>query len=173
MLRELTPEATNVGALVNPIRPSVDTQVRDLQEAAKALGLQLLIARAGTEPELQTSFAELSARKIDALLVAADPFFNSRREQVLALAARIAVPAIYQWREFTAAGGLMSYGPSFADAYRQAGVYTGRILKGEKPGDLPLEQPTKFEMVINLKTAKALGLPIPPTLMTRADEVIE
>jgi putative ABC transport system substrate-binding protein len=144
-----------------------------LQTAGGALGLQLHIVNAATEGELGEAFTTLVQQQAGALLVAADPFFNDRREALVALAAQHALPAIYEWREFAAAGGLVSYGTIISDAYRQAGVYTGRILKGEKPADLPVVQPTRFELVINIKTAKALGITVPQTLAVAADEVIE
>jgi putative ABC transport system substrate-binding protein len=144
-----------------------------VQEAAPRLGVQLIIVRANTESEFNAAFSAVVQRKAAALQVCASPFFNTKRQQLVLRAARHALPAIYEWREFAEAGGLMSYGTSLRDAYRQAGVYAGRILKGAKPADLPIVQSTKFEFVINLSAAKALGIEVPPTLSARADEVIE
>ncbi len=173
LLHEMVPKATTIAVLINPNYLDSDNELRDVQEAAARLGVQLVIVRANAESEFDAAFATLVQQRAGALLVCASPFFNARREQLVVLAARHAVPAIYEWRDFAAAGGLMSYGTSLADAYRQAGVYAGRILKGAKPADLPVVQSTRFEFIINLNTAKALGLDVPPTLSARADEVIE
>jgi ABC-type uncharacterized transport system substrate-binding protein len=173
LLHELVPTATIIGVLVNPTDSRAETQTRDMQEAARALGQQIRFVTASTEREIDTAFASLVQNQAGALIVGSDAFFNSRREQIVALAARHAVPAIYQLREFAAAGGLISYGTSQSDAYRLAGVYTSKILKGEKPEGLAVIQAARFEFVINLKTAKALGLEIPPLLLASADEVIE
>jgi putative ABC transport system substrate-binding protein len=173
LLHELVPNVGRIALLVNPNNTRVEAQLRDTQEAAARLGIRLIVLNASTEPEIDTSFAILVREGASALLVASDAFFYSRHNQLVALAARHAVPAIYQLREFTAAGGLMSYGASLAEVYHQAGVYTGRILKGEKPADLPVIQSTKFELVINLKTAKALGVAVSNAIQLLADEVIE
>jgi putative ABC transport system substrate-binding protein len=173
LLHEIIPGTTSIGVLVNPKVADSDLELRELQEAASAINRQIDILRASTETEIDTAFATLAQQAPGALLVTADPFFTSRRDQVVALAARYKLPAIYFQREFADVGGLMSYAPDFADGYRQAGVYVGKILKGTKPADLPVVQPTKFELVINLKTAKTLGLNVPPTLLATADEVIE
>jgi putative ABC transport system substrate-binding protein len=159
--------------LLNPTNANFQSQLRGVQDAARALGQQVSILSANTEREIDAAFATLTASRSAALLVGSDPFFNNERDQVVALAARHAIPAIYEGREFVMAGGLASYGTNLADAYRQAGVYAGRLLRGEKPGDLPIVQPTQFEFVINLKTAKALGLDVPAGLSSSADEVIE
>jgi len=173
LLRELVPAATMVAVLVNTNNPSADGEVRNAQIAMRALGVRLRVLTASTERDIDEVFARLAQQRADALLVHNDPFFLGLRAQLLLLTARHAIPTIYAWRDFVAAGGLMSYGAKSTDAYRQAGVYVGRILKGEKAADLPVVQPTKFELVINLTTAKALGLSISPGLLAIADEVIE
>ena len=173
LLLQIKPGANLIGVLVNPNRPGVDTNSMELEAAAYKVGRQLVFQNGGAEHPLEAAFQKLAERKVDALVVTADPFFNFRRPEVVALAARHGIPAIYQWREFVADGGLMSYGPSIGDAYHQAGVYAGRILKGAKPADLPVTQPTRFELVINQKTAKALGIEIPALMLARADAVTE
>jgi putative ABC transport system substrate-binding protein len=173
LLHEMVPKATSVAVLINPNFADAENQLRDVQEAAARLGVQLVIVRANTESEFDAAFSTLVGKRAGALLVCGSPFFNGRREQLVVLAARHAVPAIFEWRDFAAAGGLMSYGTSLADAYHQVGVYAGQILRGTKPGDLPVVQSTKFELVINLSTAKALGIEVPPALSARADEIIE
>jgi putative ABC transport system substrate-binding protein len=173
LLSELVPQAGVIGLLVNPNNPSAERLIKDAQEAARAKGGRLIILKAGSASEIDTAFATFLPLRAGALVVSADPFLSSQREQLVALASRHAVPTIYAWREFAASGGLISYGPSLPAAYRMVGVYAGKILKGAKPADLPVQQPTKFELVINLKTAKALGLKVPQSLLGRADEVIE
>ena len=173
LLSELVPQAGVIALLVNPNSAAAERQTRDVQEGARAKGVQLSILKAGTENEIDTAFASLVQLHTGALLVGADPFFNSQREKLVALSARFAVPAIYEWREFTELGGLISYGPSQTSLWRQVGIYAGRILKGTKPADLPVQQPTTFELVVNLKTANALGLTVPPSILARANEVIE
>ena len=173
LLRELAPKASTIGVLINPDYPSANSQREEAQQAAARLGLRPLMLSARADGEIDLAFASAAKQGADALLVATDPFLLSRRERLVALAARYAVPAIYARREVVTAGGLISYGPHFWDGYRQAGAYVGRVLKDEKPADLPVLQPTKFELVINLKTAKALGLEVPDRLLALADEVIE
>jgi len=173
LLSELVPQAAVIALLVNPSNSNSGRTVENVQSAAQAKGVQLHIVKAGTESEIDAAFVTLVQRHAGALVVGSDPFFNSRREHLVALAAHYAVPAIYEWREFAVAGGLISYGPSITGTWRQVGVYVGRILAGAKPADLPIQQPTKFELVVNLKTAKALGLTVPPSILARADEVIE
>jgi putative tryptophan/tyrosine transport system substrate-binding protein len=173
LLHEMLPKATPIAVLINPNYADAENQLRDVQEAAARLGVQLVVVRANAESDFDAAFWALVGQQAGALLVCASPFFNNRREQLVVLAARHAVPAIFEWRDFAVAGGLMSYGTSLADAYRQVGVYAGQILKGAKPADLPIVQATRFEFVINLSTAKALGIEVPPTLLARADEVIE
>jgi putative ABC transport system substrate-binding protein len=170
LLRNLVPQASVIAVLMNP---EGEAGIQDVQASARALGQEIRVVTARTEVELDTAFVTLVQDRAGALFVGADAYFNSRRNQLLALAERHAVPAIYDRREFAAAGGLISYGTQFTDAYRQVGIYTGRILKGEKPADLPVMQSSKFELVINLKTATTLGITVPPTLLVAADEVIE
>jgi putative tryptophan/tyrosine transport system substrate-binding protein len=173
LLRELLPTATAIGFLVDPTAPTTESETKDMVAAASALGRKLLVVGASTESEVDGAFASLVRQRADALVVAAQVFFASRRDQLVALSARHAMPAIYDTRGYVAAGGLMSYGTNVADAHRQAGVYVGRILKSDKPADLPVQQSTRFELVINLKTAKALGLTIPSGVLAIADEVVE
>jgi putative tryptophan/tyrosine transport system substrate-binding protein len=173
LLCEVVANGSAVALLQNPKDPKAESQKMDVQTAAQALGRRLLVLHASTETEFESSFAVLTRERVGALVVENDPFFDTQRNRLVALAARHAIPAIYHIQEFPAAGGLMSYGASLADAYRQVGTFTGRTLKGAKPADLPVEQPTKFELVINLKTAKALGITIPQSLLLRADEVIQ
>ena len=173
LVRDLVPNAAVIAGLVNPKNSNAGRNVAALQEAARAKGVQLHIVEASSEGNFEAAFASLAPLHAGALVVGADPFFNARRSQIVALAARYSMPAIYEWREFVDAGGLISYGASLADAYRQVGIYAGRILKGERAADLPVVQPTKFEMAINLKTAKALGVDVPDKVLALADEVIE
>ena len=174
LLHEVVPTATKIALLVNPTSPALaDPLSRQLQAAAKSLALKLQVVRASSLGELKAVFASLRELQVGALVIASDPFLNSHSEQIAALALRNAMPTMHQYREFPAAGGMMGYGGAIADSYRLVGEYTGRILKGEKPADLPVQQLTKVELVINLKTAKALGLEVPPALLARADEVIE
>jgi putative tryptophan/tyrosine transport system substrate-binding protein len=173
LLRDLAPGVPLIGTLINPNFPAAVHQLQQLEEAARAAGQRIVIARASSDEALEAAFASLVRDGVGALLVTADPYFDTRRDRIVAFAARQRLPAIYQFREYAVAGGLLSYGVSITDAYRQYGLYTARILKGAKPADLPVHQPTKFELVINVKTAKMLGLKISDNLLTLADEVIE
>ena len=173
MLSELAPQASVIALLVNPNNADAEPTIRDAQEAARVKGVQLPILKAGAEGEIDAAFASLVQLHASALLVGADPFLLSRREQLVALAARHAVPTIYEQHEYVAASGLISYGSSLKAAYRQAGIYAGKILNGAKPAELPVQQPTTFELVVNLKTTQALGLTVPPSILARADELIE
>jgi putative ABC transport system substrate-binding protein len=173
LLHDLVPAAGAVGMLVNPDYPSASLEVQDVEAAGRKLGLRMHIFNARAERDIEPAFAEFAEKKVKALLVADDPFFQGQRLGILGMAARQGLPTIYFSRDFVDAGGLMSYGPNLADAYRLVAVYCGRILKGENPGDLPVVQPTRFELVINLKSARALALDVPPTLLALADEVIE
>jgi putative tryptophan/tyrosine transport system substrate-binding protein len=173
LLHELVPHAGAVAVLANPKYYLVDGQLRELEAAARRVGLRLNVLNASTEGEIGAAFASLVRQRAEALLVLAEPFLTSRRHQIATLAVRHGVPAIYPWREFAVAGGLLSYGASITDSFRQVGSYAGQILKGAKPGELPVLQPAKFELVINLQVAKALGVEVPPMLLARADEVIE
>jgi putative ABC transport system substrate-binding protein len=173
LLSELVPQARVIALLVNPNSSYAERMIRDVQQAALAKGVQLPVLKAATDSEVDAAFTSLVQLHAGALVIGNDPFFDSRSEQIVALASRHAVPAIYGWRDFPVSGGLISYGPSLAVAYRQVGIYAGKILKGAKPADLPVQQPTKFDLVINLKTAKGLGLTVPQSFLARADEVIE
>jgi len=173
VLHELMPRAQVVGYLVNPVNPITEGEVKDTAAAARSRGLQLVVQSASAEGAIDEGFVTFAQRRVDALIIGNDTFLSSRKEQIFTRAAQHAIPTIYYEREFAVAGGLLSYGTDFADSYRQAGVYVARVLTGMKPADLPVQQPTKFELVINLKTAKALGLDVPATLLARADEVIE
>jgi putative ABC transport system substrate-binding protein len=173
LLTELVPQARLIALLVNPDDPRAEGLSGDMREAARVRGVQLHILKASTVGEIETAFTALIQLPAAALVVSSDPLFSSQRAQFVELASRHAVPVIYPWREVTASGGLISYGPSTSVLYRQAGIYAGRILKGEKPADLPVQRPTTFELVVNLKTAKALGLTVPPSILARVDEVIE
>ena len=171
LLRQLMPKAGTIGYLMNPDNPN--RELDNVQDAARSLGQQILVLNAHGDREIETAFTTITKERVAGLLVASDPLFFDRRDQLIALAAHQAIPAIYYLRAFCQAGGLLSYGNNLTDMYRQVGMYTGRILNGERPADLPVIQSTKFELVINLKTARALGLEIPPTLLAIADEVIE
>ena len=173
LLHELLPATTVVAVLINPARSGGEAESSELQAVARTLGIQLHIQHASTDHDLDTVFASLAERRVGGILISGDPFFNSRNQKIAALALRHSVPAVYQFREFATAGGLISYGSSQTDMYRLAGAYTGRILKGEKPADLPIQQSTKAELIINLKTAKTLGISVPTALLVRADEVLE
>jgi putative ABC transport system substrate-binding protein len=173
LVNDVAPKARTIGFLLNPNNPNAAAETSDMEAAARAIRKDVVIAHASTEREIELAFTALSQRRVDALATAGDAFFDSRRSLILTLAAQLGLPAVYFSRQFVVAGGLMSYGSSITEAYRQAGIYAGRILKGDKPAELPVMQSTKVELVINLKTAKALGLEIPPTLLARADEVIE
>lgn len=173
LLRELVPRAKSVALLINPNVPTSEIQAEHAADVARSFGIQLRVMRARDEGEIDSAFRSLGTLKSDALVVASDPYFTNRRRQIVDRAAQQAVPAVYYLRAFAADGGLVSYGANLPDAYRQVGLYAGRILKGAKPADLPVLQPTKYELVINLKTAKALGIEIPASLLVRVDEVIE
>jgi putative ABC transport system substrate-binding protein len=173
LLHELVPTAAQVGVLLNPNSATFEFQLKDVQEAARSIGRQIHVLHASTDQDIHSAFKAFVQTRVQSLLVGGDPFFNGRREQLVTLAAHYAIPAIYELREYVTAGGLMSYGTNLPDTYRQIGIYTARILKGEKPADLPVMQPTKFDLVLNLKTAKALGLTVPDRLLALADEVIE
>ena len=173
LLRQLVPQAEVIGLLVNQNSTQGQGQARDVQEAAQKLGLQLVVLNGGSDEDIDAAFASLARLKVGALLVGADPSFDPKRNRLIAMVAQHAVPAIYQFRDYALAGGLMSYGASIAELYQQVGIYVGRVLNGDKPGDMPVMLPAKFEMVINLKTAGVLGLTIPPALLATADEVIE
>jgi putative ABC transport system substrate-binding protein len=172
-LREAKPTAAVVGVLVNPNRPGLESQLGDLQAAANKFNVRLEVQKAASDQQLQSAFQAFASQRVDALVVTADPIFNNRRAQVLSLTATQSLPAIYQWREFVTAGGLMSYGPSITEAYRKAGINAGLILKGAKPADIPVVQPTRFQLVINQNTARQLGLALSPYLLSLADELIE
>jgi putative ABC transport system substrate-binding protein len=173
LLRELVPTVAAIAFLVNPKNPNAESNTKEIQAAGRATGQHIEIVGAGSRREFEAAFSTMVERRVEGLIFSGDPLFTSERDQLVGLAARHGLPAIYQWREFVTSGGLMSYGTSQTTSYNQAGIYAGRILKGAKPADLPIMQPTKFELVINLKTAKTLGIEIPANLLARADEVIE
>jgi putative ABC transport system substrate-binding protein len=173
LMHELVPKAAAIAILVNPDNPNSESIVKMVKEAGEGVGRSLVVVTGSSDREIESAYATVIERGAGGLIVAADPIFNDRRKQIVALSARHAIPAIYEWREFAELGGLMSYGSSITDTFRQIGIYVGRILKGEKPADLPVQQPTKFELVVNLKTAKTLGLDVPTAILLRADEVIE
>jgi putative ABC transport system substrate-binding protein len=173
LLHELVPQARTIAVVLNPTFPPSAQQLKDIQEAARAIGVRLHILRASTDEEIELAFASITELNVPAFTIASDPFLLTRRDKIVALAARHAVPGMYFFRDYPLAGGLMSYGTDLADVYQQIGLYAGRVLKGDKPADLPIMQPTKFELSINLKTARTLGIEIPATLLARADEVIE
>jgi putative ABC transport system substrate-binding protein len=172
LLHEVVPQASIIGALINPNYPAAKVQTQEVLEAAARLGVRLIMLNAGTEPEIDAAFATFVQQKADALLIGNDPFFGSQREKLATLAIRHRLPAISFRREFAEAGGMISYGAHFADGYREAGVYAGKILKGAKTTDLPVMQPTKFELIVNLKTAKAMGLTVSEAFLLRADEIL-
>ena len=172
LVRDLNPVAATVAILLNPKNPNTVNERNSAEQAAKSLGFKLAVVEAATSEQIFTAFESLMKQRADAVVVAADPFLDVHRDQIVILAARHSIPAIYQWRDNVVAGGLISYGADFPDTYRQAGIYTGRILKGAKPADLPIVQPTKFQLVVNLRTAKALGISVPQSILVRADEVI-
>jgi putative ABC transport system substrate-binding protein len=173
MLSELVPGAKVIALLVNPNNPFAESTITNVQEAARTKGVQVHVLKVSTKSEIDAAFTTLAQKHVDGLIQPSDALFNSRLEELVALASRHAIPTIYDWREYPAAGGLISYGPSLTGIWRQLGIYAGKILNGAKPADLPVEQPTRFELVVNLKTAKALGLTVPPAILARADEVIE
>ena len=169
----MVPKIATVAALINPTNANAENQTREMQDAARSLGLELRVQRASSEVDLDAAFASIAQAGVHGICATADPFLASQREKLVALAHKYEMPAMWEWPDFVEAGGLMSYGTSIVDAYRQIGVYTGRILKGEKPADLPVVRPVKFELAVNLKTAKALGIEVPATMLARADQVVE
>jgi len=173
LILDLAPQAKAICLLVNPKNASAERAEREMQDAARTKRVQLHVLKAGTESEIDAAFATLTQLRAEGLVVASDPYFASQRDQLLRLAAHRGIPTIYERREYVAAGGLISYGPSFPDTWHQVGIYVGKILRGEKPADLPVQRPAKFELIVNLNTAKTLGLTVPPSILTRADEVIE